>query len=151
MNGEETFIGRFMSGFLSRGCLGARVGYGLYFTTTRLFGVDPGAHGGSELTGAMAGYIDGQLMPTLTEDENAKLIAELEQVKDFDLAKDQIKQIVIKRPGWYGIGFGRIKIVPLTGKPRSIQLRHPIAYDRLTQLTQVFSPQLVRTQPFLAF
>ena len=99
----------------------------------------------------MAGYIDGQLMPTLADDENARLIAELERVKDFDLAKDQIRQIVIKRPGWYGIGFGRIKIVPLAGEPRSIQLRHPIAYDRLIQLTQVFSPELVRTQPFLAF
>src|SRR5437870_13894281 len=99
MNGEETFIGGFMSGFLSRGFLGARVGYGLYFTTTRLFGVDLGAHGGSELTGAMAGYIDGQLMPTLADDENARLIAEVEMVNGFDLASDQIKQIVIKRPG----------------------------------------------------
>src|SRR5438445_12737930 len=99
MNGEETFIGGFMSGFLSRGFLGARVGYGLYFTTVRLFGVDPGAHGGSELTGAMAGYIDGQLMPTLTEDENARLIEELERVKDFDLAKVPVTQRGNNRPG----------------------------------------------------
>src|SRR5438132_11505594 len=114
---SETFVGGFMSGFLSRGFLGARVGYGLYFTTTRLFGVDPGAHGGSELTGAMAGYIDGQLMPTLAADENAILIAEPERGKDFELAKDQIRQIVIKRPGWCGRGRGRIKIVPVAGEP----------------------------------
>jgi hypothetical protein len=143
MNGEETFIGGFMSGLLSRGFLGTRVGYGFYFTTARLFGVDPGAHGGSELTGAMAGYIDGQLMPSLSEDENAKLIAELERVKDFELAKDQIKRIELKRPGSYGIGFGRITIKALDGTSRSIQLRHPIAFDRLVQLSQAFAPELV--------
>ena len=60
---SETFIGGFMSGLLSRGFLGTRVGYGFYFTTARLFGVDPGSHGGSELTGTMEGYVNGELMP----------------------------------------------------------------------------------------
>jgi hypothetical protein len=147
----ETFIGGFMSGFLARGLAGARIGYGLYFTTARVFGVDPGAHGGSGLTGAMAGYIEGELMPTLSEDENAKLIAELDRVKDFDVAKDQIKQIELKNPGSWGVGLGRIKIVPLIGSSRSIVLRSRIAYDRLDQLTQAFSPELVRKRPFLSF
>jgi hypothetical protein len=141
---SETFIGGFMSGFLSRGLLGSRVGYGFYFTTVRVFGVDPGAHGGSELTGAMAGYIEGQLMPSLSDDENAQVIGELERVKDFDLAKEQIKAIELKKPGRLGIGFGRVSIVPINGKTLSIQLRHPIAYDRLVQLTQAFSPDLVQ-------
>lgn len=140
-----------MSGLLSRGFLGSRVGYGFYFTTARLFGVDPGSHGGSELTGNVGGYIDGQLMPSVSADENEKLIDQLQRIKDFELAKDQIKQIVIKKPGAYGIGLGRITIVPVTGSPRSVQLRHPIAYDRLVQLTQAFSPELVRTKPFLSF
>jgi len=147
---SETFIGGFMSGLLSRGFLGTRVGYGFYFTTARLFGVDPGSHGGSELTGAMGGYIEGQLMPSLSADENDKLIERLERVKDFELAKDQIKRIELKRPGSYGIGFGRITVVPDTGHSISIQLRHPVAYDRLVQLTQAFSPDVVRTRPFLS-
>ena len=141
----ETFIGGFMSGLLSRGFLGTRVGYGFYFTTARLFGVDPGAHGGSELTGTMAGYIDGQLMPSLSGEENERLIGELERVKDFELAKDQIKRIELKKPGPWGIGFGRITIRALDGSSRSIQLRHPVAYDRLVQLTKAFSPELVAT------
>jgi hypothetical protein len=147
---NETFIGGFMSGFLSRGFLGARVGYGLYFTTSRLIGVDPGSHGGSELTGTMAGYIQNELMPSLTEDQNAKVIEELDRVKDFELAKDQIKQIELKNAGSFGVGFGRIKLVPLSGSPRSIQLRSRIAYDRLLQLTKAFSPEIVRTKPFLS-
>ncbi len=141
---SETFVGGFMSGFLSRGLLGSRVGYGFYFTTVRVFGVDPGAHGGSELTGAMAGYIEGQLMPSLSDDENARVIGELERVKDFELAKEQIQAINLKKPGRLRIGFGRVSIVPIKGKTLSIQLRHPIAYDRLVQLTQAFSPDLVQ-------
>jgi hypothetical protein len=141
---SETFVGGFMSGFLSRGLLGSRVGYGFYFTTVRVFGVDPGAHGGSELTGAMAGYIEGQLMPSLSDDENARVIGELERVKDFELAKEQIQAIKLKKPGRLRIGFGRVSVVPINGKTLSIQLRHPIAYDRLVQLTQAFSPDLVQ-------
>ena len=146
----ETFIGGFMSGFLARGFLGFQVGYGLYFTTARLFGVDPGGHGGSQLTGTMAGYIEGELMPKLSADENARVIAELDRVKDFDLAKEQIRQIELKSPGSFGIGFGHIKVVPQQGGSRRIVLRSRIAYDRLVQLTQAFSLELLKTKPFLS-
>lgn len=139
-----------MSGFLSRGLLGAQVGYGLYFTTARLIGVDPGSHGGSELTGTMGGYIEGELMPKLSDEQNSKVISQLDRVKDFDLRKEQIEQIEIKNAGMWGVGFGRIKIVPLTGSSTNIQLRSRVAYDRLVQLSQAFSPELVRTKPFLS-
>jgi hypothetical protein len=146
----ETFIGGFMSGFLARGFLGLQVGYGLYFTTARVFGVDPGRHGGSELTGTMAGYIEGELTPKLSEDENARVIAELDRVKDFDLAKDQVKQIELKSPGSFGIGLGHVRIVSQQGGSRRIVLRNRIAYDRLVELTQAFSPELLKTKPFLS-
>lgn len=147
----ETFIGGFMSLLLSRGVFfGPRGGYGLYFTTERLIGVDPAAHGGSELLGTVAGYIDGALMPTLSEEENAHVIAQLDQVKDFDLPKESIRQIELKKPGSHGVGFGRIDIVPTSGRPRSLKLLGPIAYDQLVQLTQAFSPGIVRTKPFLS-
>jgi len=145
----ETFIGGFMSGFLARGFLGFQVGYGLYFTTARLVGVDPGSHGGSELTGTMAGYIEGELMPK-PEAQNAMVIAELDRVKDFDVAKEQSKQIELKSPGSFGIGFGHIKIVPQQGGSRRIVLRSRIAYDRLVQLTRAFSLELLKTKPFLS-
>lgn len=142
---SETFIGGFMSGLLSRGFLGSRVGYGFYFTTARVFGVDPAAHGGSQLTGTMAGYIDGQLMPSLSSDENARILGELARVKDFEQAKEQIKAIELKKPGPLGIGFGRVSIVPINGQAITVQLRHPVAYDRLVLLAQAFGPELVRT------
>jgi hypothetical protein len=83
-------------------------------------------------------------MPSLSDDENARVIGELERVKDFELAKEQIQAIKLKKPGRLRIGFGRVSIVPINGKTLSIQLRHPIAYDRLVQLTQAFSPDLVQ-------
>jgi hypothetical protein len=147
----ETFIGGVMSLLLSRGVFfGPRGGYGLYFTTERLIGVDPGAHGGSELLGTVAGYIDGELMPTLAEEESSRVIAQLDQVKDFDLPKDSIRQIELKKPGSHGVGFGRINIVPVSGSSRSLKLLGPIVYDQLLQLTNAFSSQLVRTKPFLS-
>lgn len=130
-----------MSGFLATGWLYTRIGYGLYFTTSRLFGVNPGAHGGSELAGTLAGYIEGQLMPTLAPKDNAEVIDELDRVKDFQLAKDQIRRIELKKPGLFGLG--RMNVVPVTQRSISIQLRHPIAYDRLFQLTQAFGPELL--------
>jgi len=39
----ESFIGGLGGGFLARGF---RIGYGVYFTTRRLIGVDPGRHSG---------------------------------------------------------------------------------------------------------
>jgi hypothetical protein len=48
----EVFLGGFASGFLSRGL--TRIGYGIYFTTRRLIGINVGANGGGALGGAMA-------------------------------------------------------------------------------------------------
>lgn len=139
-----------MSVGLIRDYLGLRAGYGFYFTTARLFGVDPGQHGGSELTGTLGGYIEGELMPKLSDDENTRVIDELGRVKDFELAKGEIKQIDIRRPGSFGIGYGHIKFVPLQGRSRKIVLRSRVDGDRLVQLAQAFSPDLVRTRPYLS-
>jgi hypothetical protein len=138
---DEVFLGGFMSGFLARGFTPSRIGYGLYFTTTRLFGIDPGSHGGSALSGTLAGYIEGQLMPNLAPEESARVIAELDQVKDFNLRKEQIQSIEIKKPG--RLTFGHIKITPNDGDSVKITLRHRIAYDRLMTLTHAFSPEIV--------
>lgn len=135
------FLGGFMSGFLARGLSPSRIGYGLYFTTTRLFGVDPGSHGGSAFSGTLAGYIEGQLMPSLSSEESARVIAELDRVKDFEMGRDSIRSIEIKKPG--RLTSGHVKITPNDGSSFKITLRHRIAYDRLVTLTQAFKPEIV--------
>ncbi len=138
MASSEMFLGGFASGFLARGF---HIGYGLYFTTNRVIGIDLGSGGGGALGGTMAGFIDGQLMPTVSQEESDKVIGQLEGMKEFDISKDQISRIEVKKPGL--LSSGHITITPTNGKPVKISLRHRIAYDRIMQLTRVFSPELV--------
>ncbi len=134
----EMFLGGFASGFLAKGF---HIGYGLYFTTSRVIGIDLGSGGGGALGGAMAGFIEGQLMPTVSQEESDRVIGKLEGMKEFDLMKDRISRIEIKKPGL--LGTGHITITPSNGKPVKITLRHRIAYDRIMQLTRAFGPELV--------
>ena len=134
----ETFIGGFAGGFLEKGF---HIGYGLYFTSARLIGIDLGSHGGGALGGTLAGFIRGELMPNLSPEESAKVIEDLDRMKDFDIRKDQIRRIDLKKPV---LGIGHLTITPNQGGSITIKLRHRTAYDRLMQLTQAFSPDLVR-------
>ena len=138
--GDELFVGGFASGFLAKGLL--HVGYGLYFTTARLIGIDVGKNGAGALGGTMAGFIQGQLMPKLSQEESDRTIASLDNMKDFEFSKDQISRIEIKKPGL--MSSGHITITPIAGNPEKISLRHRIAFDRLAQLTQVFCPDKVK-------
>src|SRR5712692_8527871 len=139
MASGEMFLGGFASGFLARGL--THIGYGLYFTTSRLIGIDVGRNGGGALGGTLAGFIHGQLMPQLTPEESAKTIMDLNRMKDFEMEKSQISRIELKKPGL--LGSGHIVITPREGKPEKITLRHRTAYDRLMTLTQAFGPELV--------
>jgi hypothetical protein len=141
MEDSEMFLGGFAGGFLARGL--THIGYGIYFTTSRLIGIDLGANGGGALGGTLAGFIHGELMPKLSSEESAKTITDLEQMKEFEIEKDQISQIELKKPGL--LGTGHIVITPKEGKPEKITLRHRIAYDRLITLTKAFSPEVVRS------
>src|SRR5260370_28532228 len=91
----EMFLGGFASGFLAKGF---HIGYGLYFTTNRVIGIDLGSGGGGALGGTMAGFIDGQLMPTVSPEESDKVIGQLEGMKEFDFTKDQISHIEPNNP-----------------------------------------------------
>jgi hypothetical protein len=134
----ESFIGGFASGFLARGF---HIGYGVYFTTRRLIGVDVGKNGGGALGGTMAGFIEGQLMPTLPTAENEKVISMLEGMKEFEMLKEQIRRIELHKVGL--LGTGHIVIVPNSGDSVKITLRHRMAYDRLVTLTHAFGAELV--------
>ncbi len=133
------FLGGFASGFLARGL--TRIGYGIYFTTTRLIGIDLGANGGGALGGTMAGFIHGELMPQPSPEESAKTITDPDRMKDFEMEKHQISRVELKKPGL--LGTGHIVIKPKEGEPEKITLRNRIAYDRLVTLARAFSPEIV--------
>ncbi len=136
---DEMFLGGFASGFLARGI--TRIGYGLYFTTSRLIGIDLGKNGGGALGGTLAGFIKGQLMPKLSPEESAQTIMDLDRMRDFELEKNQISRLEVKKPSL--LGSGHFIIYPNDGKTVKITLRHRTAYDRLVQLTQAFGPEIV--------
>lgn len=138
MMNREFFIGGFAGGFLARGL---RIGYGIYFTTNRVIGVDLSKGAAGFLGGSMAGYVEGQLMPKLPFEENAKVIMELDGAKDFDMAKGQIAAIEIKKPGL--LGGGHLLLTQVNGEKVKINLRHVIAYGRLVELTRAFGPEIV--------
>ncbi len=136
---EEIFLGGFAGGFLARGL--THIGYGIYLTTTRLIGIDLGANGGGALGGTMAGFIHGELMPKLSPEESSKTITDLDRMKEFEMEKDQLSRIELKKPGL--LGSGHMVVTPKEGKSEKIILRHRIAYDRLVTLTQAFNPEIV--------
>jgi len=92
----EMFLGGFASGILAKGL---HIGYGSCFTANRVIGIDLGSGGGGALRGTMAGFIDGQLMPTVSQEESDKVSGQLEGMKEFDIARDHISRIEIKKPG----------------------------------------------------
>ena len=108
MMSREFFIGGFAGGFLARRL---RIGYGIYFTTDRVIGVDLSKGAVGFLEGSMAGFVEGQLMPKLAPEESAKVITELDGAKEFDMAKGQTASIQIKRPGLLGGGHLQLKQV----------------------------------------
>jgi hypothetical protein len=140
----ENFIGGFCSGFMGQGFMGLRVGYGLYFTTARLFGVYAATWSGGSLSGPTGGLIKGQLMPALSPEETATVIGELERARQYELAKAQVRSIELAKGGPLMLWLGHITVQPVEGKAVRYALRDPIAYDRLSQLTRAFAPELVR-------
>ena len=138
MMSGEIFVGGFAGGFLARGL---RIGYGIYFTTDRIIGVDLSKGTARFLGGSMAGSVEGQLMPKLPQEESDKVITELDQAKEFEMAKGQIANIEIKKPGL--LGGGHLLLTKVNGEKVEINLRHVIAYGRLVELTRAFRPEIV--------
>lgn len=136
---NERFLGGFAGGFLAKG---ATVGYGLYATTTRLIGVNVVKVGArSFLGGQMAGLVQGELIPSLSADQSTRVIAELDEKKEFDLRKDQISRIELKSPGLLGLGHMVVTAGPQ--QETKIGLRHKVAFQRLRDLMHVFYPEVV--------
>ncbi len=132
-------MGGFAGGFLARGYF---PGYGVYATNKRIIGVTLTATPArSFLGGSFAGLVQGQLMPKLPPDDSARVIQELDQKKEFDLKKDQISQIEIRKPGM--LSTGRMVIISKAGEKTKISLRYRIAFERLRDLMKAFYPEVV--------
>jgi hypothetical protein len=136
----EGFIGGFAGGLLMQGLTTA---YGVYATTKRIIGVKlTQATAPSFLGGAMAGFVQGQLMPKLSPEESVRVIRELDQKKEFDLTRDQIAKIELKNAGM--IYPGHIIFTSKTGQNFKVSVRAKVAFERLRDVMLAFSPELVK-------
>ncbi len=139
MEEGEEFVGGFAGGLLARGIA---PGYGVYATTRRIIGVKlRKTEARAFLRGATAGLVEGQLIPKLSIDESAMVIEELDQKKEFDMAKSNISRIEIKHPGLLTGGY--LSITPRVGEETRIRVLHRVAFERLRELMQTFYPEAV--------
>jgi len=135
--GEE-YLGGFTSGNMIRGRLR---GYGLYATTVRVIGVKSRkAAAGFMLGAALGGAIGYAVGQKLSKDEGVKMIHELDEKKDFDMAKTDISRIEMKKPRWYRQG--HILFAPKYGEPIKVKVGHKRDFAKLNELMQRFSPEV---------
>ncbi len=125
MEGEE-YLGGVVSGRMLRA--GGIAGYGIYVTTQRLIGAK--TLGG--VTGAFVGS-------KLSRDQNAQMIDELEQKKDFEVARESISSVEMKKPTF--VHRGHMVIGTATGDPVKIIIADGGDYKRLLELMQSFRPE----------
>ncbi|WP_048152077.1 zinc ribbon domain-containing protein [Palaeococcus ferrophilus] len=139
--GEEYVIGGISSGDLRRGLL---AGYSLYVTNMRVVGVK--SKKAALLDFVKSGGL-GAIPATVAEikkDPNReKLLRELEKAKkDFELYKDNIVSIEIKKPGF--IKAGHIIFRTRSGEEVKIQLLSSLGdreYKYLVELLKHFKPE----------
>lgn len=149
--GEEVYLGGFTSARLKKGTF---VGYGVYATNKRLIGIKSrkgvltGALIGGAIGGAIGAVVAGKLGEKLTKDESAKIIRELEGKKDFEIGKEQISRIEVKKPNMWkvrliGAGRGHLLIVPKSGEEIKILILGNKEFEQARDLMEVFFPEAV--------
>jgi hypothetical protein len=146
---DEIYVGGMTSANLKKGHMS---GYGVYATSRRIIGVKKrkGVFGGHLLASALggrAGTFKGSILrPALaqafTKDESAKQITDLEKDKDFEINKEDISYIEIKKPGTFHRG--HIKIMPAQGKEIEISLGGREEFEHMRDLLGAFLPGAVR-------
>jgi hypothetical protein len=147
----ETYIGGMTSANLKKGHMS---GYGVYATSRRIIGVKKrkgvlGGHLLAQALGAKAGTLRGSILrPALaqafTKDESAKQITDLEKDKDFEINKEDISYIEIKKPGT--LRGGHIKIRPTRGKEIEISMVGNEEFEHMRDLLGTFLPGAVRVE-----
>lgn len=134
---EEVYLGGFTSPNLRKGIFR---GYGVYATSQRIIGVKKRA---GVIAGAFLGGLVGHYVTkALSKDESAKQIQELDTKKDFEIYKDQISQIEIKKPGT--LSMGHIKIISKKKEETKIAMAGKKEFENVKGLLKVFHPNALK-------
>ena len=135
---EEIYLGGFSSPNLKRGLMR---GYGIYATSHRIIGVK---HRAGVLAGAMLGGLVGAAVISASKDDSVKQIQDLEKKKDFQIFKDQISQIEVKKPKAFSAG--HIHITSKNKEETKISMAGKKEYEKVKELLNAFHPSVLRVQ-----
>jgi len=124
---EERFLGGVVGGGLNRD----RLGYGIYMTDRRLFGVRNRWYpfGGAR----------GIVIPDYS---STKTIPELERKHNFVFRKDEIAQLELIKPSLLSSGY--LWIRPKEGKPVKVRVSGLMSFGALKTLLDAFFPEAVK-------
>jgi len=133
----EVYLGGFTSANLKKGLI---KGYGVYITNKRIIGVKKR---GWAIAGAIVGGGVGRaIAKKMTKDLSDKTIKELEQKKDFEAYKDQIKEIELKKPGF--MRGGHLQITLKSGEKTKIKIDGKGEFEALNTMMNAFKPEALK-------
>jgi hypothetical protein len=133
---EEQYLGGFESGRLVKA--GSIAGYGIYATDMRIIGVKSRKALLKGLAGAALGGVTGAYVGMrLSKDQSVKMIQELDQRKDFEVAKRDVSNLELKKPSFWSRG--HIVITRQTGEAIKIIIASKKDFKDLVSLMSQFS------------
>jgi hypothetical protein len=117
-------------------------GYALYVTNKRVVGEKrPNAGLGFLIGAGMAGPVGGLIGHKMTDDENLKAVRELDERKDFEMRKEDIARIELRKPGTL-VG-GHVIFIPRTGEPVKVKIGTRKDFEITINLMRKFLPEAV--------
>jgi hypothetical protein len=129
-------LGGFESGRLVKA--GSIAGYGIYATNMRIIGVKSRKALLKGLAGAALGGVTGAYLGMrLSKDQSVKMIQELDQRKDFEVAKSDVSNLELKKPSFWSRG--HIVITHQTGDAIKIIIASKKDFKDLVSLMSQFS------------
>jgi len=130
---KEVCLGGFMSANLKKGLL---KGYGLYITNRRIIGVKKRA---LALPALLVGGLAAWAMEKVAEDERVKLVEELDKNKDFEIYKERVQAIELKKPSFFKRG--HLRIISTSGEETKIMVLDKKAFNALREMMSAFKPE----------
>jgi len=136
---EEEYLGGFESGRMKKGFI---LGYGIYATDRRIIGVKSRKAFAKVLAGQLLGGVVGAVVGLkLSKDDSVKLIHELEGRKDFEVPKENVSRLELKKPTHWRRG--HIVIVPRSGDPVKILIGQKKDFEEIADLMDLFCREAV--------
>ncbi len=116
-------------------------GYGVYVTNRRIFGAKLGKAVPRKIVGSEAVDAHG-IMSKLTRNETVEKLSDLQVEKDFEVLRDDVSGLVLKKPGFKHRG--ELAISSRSGQSVNIVILEKGDYEKLKELLEMFGPEVLK-------